>query len=185
MTNNDRIHTLSLHLSNQIAAGEVIARPASIVKELVENSIDAGASQIDIKIYGAGSKLIQVHDNGNGIHADDLILAIRRHTTNKLYSSEHLKYIDSLGFRGEALHSISSVSMLSITSRRIDSNCGWRISGDHNKIGSAPHPSGTTIEANDLFFNLPARRRFLRSNRTEQYHILKTIYHLALSNFNI
>ena len=185
MSNNNRIHTLPLHLSNQIAAGEVIERPASIVKELVENSIDAGASQIDIKIDGAGSKLIQVHDNGHGIHADDLILATRRHTTSKLYSSEHLKHIDSLGFRGEALHSISSVSMLSLTSRQIDSNYGWKISGDYNEISPASHPSGTTIAAHDLFFNLPARRRFLRSNRTEQYHILTTIYHLALSNFNI
>lgn len=185
MTINNRIHHLSLHLSNQIAAGEVIERPASIVKELVENSIDAGASQIDISIEGAGSKLIQVHDNGYGIHADDLLLAIKRHTTSKLHSIENLHHIDSLGFRGEALHSISSVSTLSLTSRQIDSNCGWTISENYNGISPASHPSGTTIKAHDLFFNLPARRRFLRSNRTEQNHILTTIYHLSLSNFNI
>jgi DNA mismatch repair protein MutL len=185
MTSNSRIHPLPLHLANQIAAGEVIERPASVVKELVENSIDAGASQIDIDIDGAGSKLIRVHDNGIGIHTEDLPLALSRHATSKLHSSEQLSYIDSLGFRGEALPSISSVSQLNITSRQHDSELGWQLSSEKDEVHPAPHPLGTTIEVRDLFFNLPARRRFLRSDKTEQNHILTTLYRLALSRFDI
>jgi DNA mismatch repair protein MutL len=185
MTTNSRIHPLPLHLANQIAAGEVIERPASVVKELVENSIDAGAKQIDIDIDGAGSKLIRVRDNGIGIHAEDLSLALSRHATSKLHSSEQLSYIDSLGFRGEALPSISSVSQLNLTSRQNDSDCGWQLSSESDDIHPAAHPLGTTIEVRDLFFNLPARRRFLRSDKTEQNHILTTLYRLALSRFDI
>jgi DNA mismatch repair protein MutL len=185
MTTNSRIHPLPLHLANQIAAGEVIERPASVVKELVENSIDAGAKQIDIDIDGAGSKLIRVRDNGIGIHAEDLSLALSRHATSKLHSSEQLSYINSLGFRGEALPSISSVSQLNLTSRQNDSDCGWQLSSESDDIHPAAHPLGTTIEVRDLFFNLPARRRFLRSDKTEQNHILTTLYRLALSRFDI
>jgi len=184
-TSGSRIHHLPLHLANQIAAGEVIERPASVVKELVENSIDAGAKQIDIDIDGAGSKLIRVRDNGFGIHAEDLPLALSRHATSKLHSSEQLSYIDSLGFRGEALPSISSVSQLNLTSRQNDSDCGWQLSSENDDVHPAAHPLGTTIEVRDLFFNLPARRRFLRSDKTEQNHILTTLYRLALSRFDI
>ncbi len=185
MTVSSRIHPLPLHLANQIAAGEVIERPASVVKELVENSIDANATQIDIDIDGAGSKLIRVRDNGLGIHADDLPLALSRHATSKLHSSEQLSHIDSLGFRGEALPSISSVSQLTLTSRQQDSDCAWQLTSEDENVSPASHALGTTIEVRDLFFNLPARRRFLRSNKTEQNHILTTLYRLALSRFDI
>jgi len=182
---NKRIHALPLHLANQIAAGEVIERPASVVKELVENSIDAGATQITIDIEGAGSHLIRIRDNGFGIHQDDLPLALSRHATSKLHSSEQLSHISSLGFRGEALPSITSISQLTITSRQTDSEYAWQINGLNNAISPASHPEGTTIEVRDLFFNLPARRHFLRSNKTEQHHILTTLQRLALSQFEV
>lgn len=182
---NKRIHALPLHLANQIAAGEVIERPASVVKELVENSLDAGATQITIDIEGAGSHLIRIRDNGFGIHQDDLPLALSRHATSKLHSSEQLSHISSLGFRGEALPSITSISQLTITSRQTDSEYAWQINGLNNAISPASHPEGTTIEVRDLFFNLPARRHFLRSNKTEQHHILTTLQRLALSQFEV
>jgi DNA mismatch repair protein MutL len=186
MSELQRIHALPLHLANQIAAGEVIERPASVVKELVENSIDAGADQIFIEIEGAGNKLIRVRDNGIGIHPEDLPLALSRHATSKLYSSEQLSHIASLGFRGEALPSISSVSRLTLTSRQANSECAWQLAGDENSaISPAAHPQGTTLEIRDLFFNLPARRHFLRSNKTEQNHILTTLQRLALSQFSV
>jgi len=185
MSDNNRIHALPLHLANQIAAGEVIERPASVVKELVENSIDAGATQIEIDIEGAGNKLIRVRDNGKGIHPDDIHLALSRHATSKLHSSEQLSHISSLGFRGEALPSITSISRLTITSRQSASECAWQIVGDDSTPSPAAHPEGTTLEIRDLFFNLPARRHFLRSNKTEQHHILTTLQRLALSQFNV
>jgi len=186
MTDMPRIHALPLHLANQIAAGEVIERPASVVKELVENSLDAGADQIFVDIEGAGNKLIRVRDNGLGIHPEDLPLALSRHATSKLHSSEQLSHIASLGFRGEALPSISSVSRLTLISRQADSDCAWQLSGDQNNtISPAAHPQGTTLEIRDLFFNLPARRHFLRSNKTEQNHILTTLQRLALSQFTV
>jgi len=181
----DRIHALPLHLANQIAAGEVIERPASVLKELVENSIDAGANQLDIKIEGAGSKLIKVTDNGKGIHPDDLALALSRHATSKLHSSEQLSQIASLGFRGEALPSITSVSQLTLSSHQKGNELAWQIQGETSQINPISHPYGTSIEVRDLFFNLPARRHFLRSNKTEQHHILTTLYRLALSRFDI
>ncbi|MDC9724343.1 MAG: DNA mismatch repair endonuclease MutL [Gammaproteobacteria bacterium] len=185
MSDSNRIHALPLHLANQIAAGEVIERPASVVKELVENSIDAGATQIDIDIEGAGNQLIRVRDNGKGIHRDDLSLALSRHATSKLHSSEQLSHISSLGFRGEALPSITSISRLTITSRQVDSECAWQIIGDSTEPSPAAGLDGTTLEIRDLFFNLPARRHFLRSNKTEQHHILTTLQRLALSQFNV
>jgi len=186
MSDMQRIHALPLHLANQIAAGEVIERPASVVKELVENSLDAGADQIFIEIEGAGNKLIRVRDNGIGIHPEDLPLALSRHATSKLHSSEQLSYIASLGFRGEALPSISSVSRLTLISRQANSECAWQLTGDQNNaISPASHPQGTTLEIRDLFFNLPARRHFLRSNKTEQNHILTTLQRLALSQFAV
>jgi len=186
MSELQRIHALPLHLANQIAAGEVIERPASVVKELVENSLDAAADQIFIEIEGAGNKLIRVRDNGFGIHPEDLPLALSRHATSKLHSSEQLSHISSLGFRGEALPSISSVSRLTLTSRQAESECAWQLAGDENSVMSpAAHLQGTTIEIRDLFFNLPARRHFLRSNKTELNHILITLQRLALSQFSV
>lgn len=185
MSLTHRIQALPLHLANQIAAGEVIERPASVVKELVENSIDAGATQIYIDIEGAGSHLIRVRDNGTGIHPDDLALALSRHATSKLHSSEQLSHIASLGFRGEALPSIASVSNLSLSSRQNDSECGWQITGNKHEPTPLAHPLGTTIEVRELFFNLPARKHFLRGDKTELHHITTTLYRLALSKFDI
>jgi DNA mismatch repair protein MutL len=181
----NRIHALPVHLANQIAAGEVIERPASVVKELIENSLDAHASQIDIDIEGAGSQLIRIQDNGEGIHPDDLIIALSRHATSKIHSSEQLSHISSLGFRGEALPSIASISRLTLTSRQKENDCAYQIGHAETENTPASHPEGTTFEVRDLFFNLPARRRFLRSNKTEQHHILTTIQRLALSQFNV
>jgi len=180
-----RIHALPLHLANQIAAGEVIERPASVVKELIENSIDAQASQIDIDIEGAGSQLIRIQDNGEGIHPDDLIIALSRHATSKIHSSEQLSHISSLGFRGEALPSIASISHLTLTSRQKNSDCAYQITHGETESTPASLAYGTRFEIRDLFFNLPARRHFLRSNKTEQHHILTTIQNLALSQFEI
>lgn len=182
---NPRIHALPLHLANQIAAGEVIERPASVVKELIENSLDAGATHIELEIDGAGQKLIRVRDNGKGIHPEDLSLALSRHATSKLHSSEQLSHIASLGFRGEALPSISSISQLTLTSRQHDSECAWQLKYDETQASPASHPLGTSIDVRDLFFNLPARRHFLRSNKTEQHHILTTLQRLALSQFHV
>lgn len=180
-----RIHALPLQLANQIAAGEVIERPASVIKELVENSLDAAATTIEVTIEGAGSQLIQVQDNGVGIHPQDLHLALSRHATSKIASSEQLSQIASLGFRGEALPSISSVSNMSLTSRQSDSECGWQIQHETDSAKPVSHPLGTTVAVRDLFFNLPARRRFLRSARTEQQQILTTLQRLALSRFDV
>ncbi|HAO23934.1 MULTISPECIES: DNA mismatch repair endonuclease MutL [unclassified Methylophaga] len=180
-----RIHALPLQLANQIAAGEVIERPASVIKELVENSLDAATTEIDVTIEGSGSQLIQVRDNGSGIHPDDLCLALSRHATSKISSSDQLSQISSLGFRGEALPSISSVSNLSLISRQHDSECGWQIHFETDMPEPVPHPKGTTVAVRDLFFNLPARRRFLRSARTEQQQILTTLQRLALSRFDV
>ena len=180
---NQRIHALPLHLANQIAAGEVIERPASVVKELVENSLDADATEIHIHIEGAGNKLIQVRDNGAGIHPEDLALALSRHATSKLHTTAQLSEIASLGFRGEALPSIASVSQLTIDSKQADQNHGWQYQLD-NELSPSNHPNGTTIHVRDLFFNIPARRHFLRSDKTELNHITTTIHRLALSQFN-
>ena len=154
-----RIHALPLQLANQIAAGEVIERPASVVKELVENSLDAGARNIVIRIDGAGSQLISIRDDGNGIHPEDLPLALSRHATSKLSSSDQLSQIDSLGFRGEALPSIASVAHLTLTSRQANNDFGWQIKGNQQQLAPVAHPLGTSVEVRDLFFNLPARPR--------------------------
>lgn len=183
--NATRIHALPLHLANQIAAGEVVERPASVLKELVENSIDAGATQVDIVIEGAGNQLIKVTDNGAGIHPDDLALALSRHATSKLHSSEQLSVIGSLGFRGEALPSIASVTRLSLTSKQAEQPCAWQVRSDKLEPEPAAHPDGTTVSVAELFFNLPARRRFLRSDKTELHHLMTTFYRLALSRFDI
>lgn len=183
-----RIHPLSMHLSNQIAAGEVIERPASVVKELVENSIDAGATQILIEIEQAGSKLIKVSDNGSGIHQDDLAIALDRHTTSKLLTVEDLAAIATLGFRGEALASISSVSRLELHSKQREATAAWRIAtegGHFTAVEPSAQPFGTTVMVRDLFFNTPARKKFLRSNPVEFGHIDTLIKRIALSHMDI
>src|ERR1700722_16280040 len=151
------IHSLSSLVANQIAAGEVIERPAAVVKELIENSLDAGASFISIDIGRGGKSLIKVRDNGLGIHKEDLCLALKSHATSKIETLVDLEQIDSLGFRGEALASINAVSRLILTSKYHEDDLAWQIQGTHHdeasEITPAPHPQGTTVEAHDLFFN--------------------------------
>lgn len=181
-----RIQQLPNSLINQIAAGEVIERPASVVKEIIENAIDAGATQIDIDIEDGGGKLIRARDNGCGIHPDDLALAFATHATSKIRNLDDLEHITTLGFRGEALPSIASVSKTTLTSRAEGESSAWRISphlGD--AISPAAHPPGTTIEIRDLFYNTPARKKFLKSERTERQHIQQLVQNLALSHDGI
>lgn len=182
-----RIAILSPLIANQIAAGEVVERPASVVKELVENSIDAGATQIDIEIDHGGLSLIRVRDNGAGIHQEDLPLALSPHATSKIKHQDDLGEIATLGFRGEALASIGSVSRLTITSARAGSS-GHEVSveGDiDSEVAPAAHPEGTTVTVRDLFFNTPARRKFLKSERTEFGHIDELIKRMAMSSFHV
>ena len=181
-----RIQQLPNSLINQIAAGEVIERPASVVKEIIENAIDAGATQIDIDIEDGGGKLIRVRDNGCGIHPDDLALAFATHATSKIRNLDDLEHVTTLGFRGEALPSIASVAKTTLTSRAEGEIQAWRISphlGD--AISPAAHPPGTTIEIRDLFYNTPARKKFLKSERTERQHIQQLVQTLALSHDGI
>jgi DNA mismatch repair protein MutL len=184
---HNRIQTLSPLLANQIAAGEVVERPASVVKELVENCLDAGATQVDIEIEQGGSRLIRVRDNGRGIHEEDLPLALSRHATSKILSTEDLSQIMTLGFRGEALASIGSVSRLTMTSA-LAKSAGRQVSveGDiASEVKPAAHPQGTTVEVRDLFFNTPARRKFMRSEKTEFDHVDELIKRIALSSFSV
>ena len=184
-----RILKLPDTLVNKIAAGEVIERPASVVKELLENSLDAGATRINIDIRNGGSRLIRIEDNGHGIHADDLVLAVDRHTTSKLLDEADLWQIRTLGFRGEALSSIASVSKFTLTSNQHSGDHGWSVTITAREtlpvIKPAAHPPGTTVEVKDLFYNTPARRRFLRSDKTEFIHIQDLVKRIALSRFNV
>jgi DNA mismatch repair protein MutL len=178
------IRELPGHLINQIAAGEVVERPASVVKELVENSLDSGAGDIAIDVLAGGSKLIRVRDNGSGIEKNELALALSRHATSKISSLDDLEAVVSLGFRGEALPSIASVARLELVSRSAGADSAWQVSADSGELTSprpAAHPQGTTVEVHDLFYNTPARRRFLRTERTEFGHIEKWLRRLALS----
>lgn len=176
-------------LANQIAAGEVVERPASVVKELVENSLDAGATRIEIELEKGGCKLIRIRDNGSGIAQADLPLALARHATSKVSSLDDLEAIVSLGFRGEALASISSVSRLTLTTRTAEQAEAWQASAEGRDmqvhIQPAAHPVGTTLDVVDLFFNTPARRKFLRSEKTEFGHIDELVRRLALSRFDV
>ncbi len=182
-----RIHALSSQLINQIAAGEVVERPASVVKELLENSLDAGANRIEIDIEQGGVKLIRIRDDGSGIHKDDLTLALSPHATSKVSSLQDLEQVCSLGFRGEALPSVASVSRLTLTSRQAGDSSGWSLDGSEQYSDPAPaaHPNGTSIEVRDLFYNTPARRKFLKTERTEFSHIDALLKRLALSRFDV
>ncbi len=184
-----KIHRLDPLLANQIAAGEVVERPAAVVKELLENSLDAGATEIEIAIEQGGLGLIKIRDNGSGIGKEDLTLALDRHATSKISSVEDLENVLSLGFRGEALASISAVSRLTLTSTIAGESSAWQIKSegqvDNLDVIPAAHPIGTTIEVRDLFFNTPARRKFLRSDKTEFSHIETVVKRILLSRFDI
>ncbi|MES2206873.1 MAG: DNA mismatch repair endonuclease MutL [Pseudomonadota bacterium] len=179
------IQRLPDHIINQIAAGEVIERPAAALKELIENSIDAGSTQIDIELECGGKQLLRIQDNGSGIPQDELELALSRHATSKLCTLEDLDQLHTLGFRGEALASLASISRLSLISRTIDAQHGWRIDcegGHSSTLLPAPLTTGTCVIANEMYFNTPARRKFLRSDATEWAHCLDTFKRLALSH---
>ena len=185
----EHIQLLSPRLANQIAAGEVVERPASVIKELLENSLDAGASRLEVDLDAGGVKRIMVRDNGKGIEKDDLHLALARHATSKIHALEDLEAVATLGFRGEALASISSVARLTLTSSRDESGKGWVVSAEgremETQLAPAAHPRGTTVEVRDLFFNTPARRKFLRTEKTEFNRVDETIKRLALSRFDV
>lgn len=184
-----RIQLLSPRLANQIAAGEVVERPASVIKELLENCIDAGAEQLDVEVEAGGVKLMRVRDNGSGMEKDDLALALSRHATSKITVLDDLEAVGTLGFRGEALASISSVSRLTLTSNTDEQACAWQVTVEGREMAAeltpAAHPRGTTVEVRDLFFNTPARRKFLRKENTEYGRIEDVIKRLALSCFDI
>jgi DNA mismatch repair protein MutL len=179
-----RIRPLSPELINQIAAGEVVERPSSVVKELIENSLDAGANRIEVDIEDGGARLIRVRDDGVGISVEELPLAIAAHATSKIASMDDLERVRTLGFRGEALASIASISRFALTSRQADANEAWRISSENGQIARprpAQHPRGSTIEVRDIFHNVPARRKFLRAERTEFGHIDELVKAIALA----
>lgn len=189
MNSMKRIKLLSPRLANQIAAGEVVERPSSVIKELLENSLDAGATRLEIDVEDGGIKLMRVRDNGGGIDKDDLPLALSRHATSKIYELDDLEAVATLGFRGEALASISSVARLALLSSTNDDSAGWQVVAEgrdmETEVSPAPHPRGTTVEVRDLFFNTPARRKFLRTEKTEYTHLEDVVKRLALSRFDV
>lgn len=183
-----RIALLDPAVANQIAAGEVVERPASIVKELVENSLDANASSIRIEVESAGVVRVSVRDDGDGIVESDHELAVARHATSKIVAASDLTTVESMGFRGEALASVASVSRLTLTSRARDADNGFQVhieGGVLRDVRPASHPVGTTVDVRDLFFNTPARRKFLKGERTEMLHIGDAVRRLALARADV
>lgn len=185
----NHIRQLPAQLVNQIAAGEVVERPASVAKELIENSLDAGADRIEIDVEQGGIKLLRVRDNGEGIAPEDLALALRRHATSKIAKAADLQAVTTLGFRGEALPSIASISRLVLSSRHRDADQAWCVRSDgSDQVGEpvpASHPAGTTVEVRDLFYNTPARRKFLRTDKTEFFHLEQLVRRLALARCDV
>src|SRR5713226_4521999 len=180
-----KIHVLPEHVANKIAAGEVVERPASVVKELLENSLDAGSTRIKIQIEAGGKRLIQITDNGCGMVRDDALLAFERHATSKIKNAEDLLSVSTLGFRGEALPSIASVSRLHLETRAAEEPTGTIVEingGKIFKVEEAGLPEGTSITIRDLFFNTPARKKFLKAESTELSHIASLITHYALAH---
>src|ERR1700719_1390183 len=180
-----KIHVLSESVANKISAGEVVERPASVVKELLENSLDAGSTRIKIQVEAGGKKLIQVSDNGCGMVRDDALLAFERHATSKIKNAEDLLSIATLGFRGEALPTIASVSRLHLETRAAEEDSGTVIEingGKIFKVEEAGLPAGTSITVRDLFFNTPARKKFLKAESTELSHIASLVTHYALAH---
>src|SRR5205809_117434 len=180
-----RIHVLPEHVANKIAAGEVVERPASVVKELLENSLDAGSTRIRIQVEAGGKRLIQISDNGYGMTRDDALLAFERHATSKIQSAEDLLTVATLGFRGEALPSIASVSRLKLETRAPGESSGTMLEINGGKIfrvEEAGLPEGTAITVRDLFFNTPARKKFLKAESTELSHIASLVTHYALAH---
>src|SRR6202140_2561071 len=181
----NKIRVLPDHISNLIAAGEVVERPASVAKEVVENAIDAGATRIVIDVESGGRRLLKITDDGEGMTRDDAVLAFERHATSKLSKAEDLNAIGTLGFRGEALASIASVARVELVTNTADALAGTRVvieGGRMRDVKDAAHPRGTTISSRDLFFNTPARRKFLRSEATESYHLTNLVTHYALAH---
>ena len=185
---NRRIQAMPTQLVNQIAAGEVVERPASVVKELLENSLDAQATSIEIDVEQGGVKSIRIRDNGYGIHKDDLALSLSPHATSKIRSIEELENVSSLGFRGEALPSIASVSHLTVKSKWQQADEAWQVQAINSErfdISPVALNEGTVIEVKDLFFNVPARRKFLKTEKTEFNHLDDVIKKIALSRFDV
>src|SRR5437660_6984585 len=180
-----KIRVLSDQLANQIAAGEVVERPASVAKEVVENAIDAGARRVVVDVEAGGRRLLRIADDGCGMTRDDAVLAFERHATSKISRAEDLNAIATLGFRGEALASIASVARVELVTKTEEAEAATRVlieGGRMRDVKDAAHPKGTTITVRDLFFNIPARRKFLRSEATESFHLTNLVTHYALAH---